>query len=330
MRNLFSFLLLASVLTTLCSATGRNPNQPNPNSKHIETFSSRYALPTNDPALIAKMPFTFGYRFTDDYGTMQAREEKTDPNGSKTGSYSFVDASGNYRRVDYVADVHGFRATVRTNEPGIFPENPAHVRVSIDNSKNLDLPIQQSIKNSPQLEYSSHILSHYNHTTNHGQGKGGLLRSQQNTGFGYKKQPQDNRGVFAEDIPRRPVPQNEPVFRKNVNYYKGSPFPERQPVRAVLLSELELPNPETYPDSQRLGPKEFFNSPSINPDFGFDDKIANTGYDNSPTFSLIPNPTRYPRRLRDSRTRKRQRYEYKIHIPRGYENHPDLPLYRDK
>ncbi|CAL1286177.1 unnamed protein product [Larinioides sclopetarius] len=328
MRNLFSFLLLAVVLTTFCSATGGNSNQHSP--KRLETFSSRYALPTNDPALIAKLPFTFGYRFTDDYGTTQAREEKTDPNGSKTGSYSFVDATGNYRRVDYIADVHGFRATVRSNEPGVFPENPAHVRVSIDNSKNLDLPIQQSIKNSPQLEYSSHVLSRYNFTTNHGEGKGGLLRSQQNTGFGYKKQPQNNRDVFRGNVPRRPVPQNEPEFGKNVNYFKGSRFPDRQPVRAVLLSELDLTDPVTYPDNQRLGPKEFFNSPSINPDFGFDDKITNTGYDDSPTFSLIPNPTRYPRRLRDSRTRRKQRYEYKIHIPRGYENYPDLPLYRDK
>ncbi|GIY74969.1 uncharacterized protein CEXT_202441 [Caerostris extrusa] len=178
----------------------------------------------------------------------------------------------NYRRVDYIADVHGFRATVRTNEPGVFPENPAHVKVRIDDSKNLDLPIQQSIKNGPQLDYSSHIFSRYNFSTNHNQDKGGYSNS-----------------------------------------------PHRQPVRAVILSDVDLPNPIGYADSQRLNPKEFFSGPSIDPDFIFDDKIANTGYDNSPTFSLIPNPTRYPRRLRDSRTRRKQRYEYKIHTPKGYE-----------
>ncbi|GIY01343.1 uncharacterized protein CDAR_599281 [Caerostris darwini] len=329
-------------ITAFCKATGEHSNRHNSNAKRLETFSSRYALPTNDPALIAKLPFTFGYRFTDDYGTMQAREEKTDPNGSKTGSYSFVDASGTYRRVDYIADVHGFRATVRTNEPGVFPENPAHVKVRIDDSKNLDLPIQQSIKNGPQLDYSSHIFSRYNFSTNHNQDKGGYSNSPRLPGFSNQKSFSDDRENFGRHVPRRPsIPQGERTFGKDINYYKGSPFPDRQPVRAVILSDVDLPNPIGYSDSQRLNPigysdsqrlnpKEFFSGPSIDPDFIFEDKIANTGYDNSPTFSLIPNPTRYPRRLRDSRTRRKQRYEYKIHTPKGYENYPDLPLYMDK
>ncbi|GFR29663.1 adult-specific rigid cuticular protein 15.5 [Trichonephila clavata] len=321
------------IITTYCSATGGNSNQYNSKAKRLETFSSRYALPTNDPSLIAKLPFTFGYRFTDDYGTMQSREEKTDPNGSKTGSYSFVDASGTYRRVDYIADVHGFRATVRTNEPGIYPENPAHVRVRIEDNKNVlpSPPNQQNIRNAPQLEYSSHIFSRYNFSNSNDQSNIGLVKNRQNFGYANKNSVPNNREFFGGNAPRRPGPLNEPVFAKNVNYYKGSPFPDRQPLKTMLLSEFDLSDPVTYPDSQRLNPKEFFNGPAIDPDFVFDDKIANSEYDNGPGFSLISNPTRYPRRLRDSRTRSKQRaIQYKIHIPRGYENYPNLPLYRDK
>lgn len=35
-----------------------------------------------------------------------------------TGSYGYTDAYGVYRKVDYVADENGFRATIRSNEPG--------------------------------------------------------------------------------------------------------------------------------------------------------------------------------------------------------------------
>lgn len=35
-----------------------------------------------------------------------------------TGSYGYTDSYGIYRQVDYVADKNGFRATIKTNEPG--------------------------------------------------------------------------------------------------------------------------------------------------------------------------------------------------------------------
>ena len=34
------------------------------------------------------------------------------------GTYGYTDSYGIYRQVEYVADKHGFRATVKTNEPG--------------------------------------------------------------------------------------------------------------------------------------------------------------------------------------------------------------------
>lgn len=41
----------------------------------------------------------------------------------KTGSYGYTDSYGIYRQVDYIADKHGFRATIKTNEPGTANES---------------------------------------------------------------------------------------------------------------------------------------------------------------------------------------------------------------
>ncbi|GFY58262.1 adult-specific rigid cuticular protein 15.7 [Trichonephila inaurata madagascariensis] len=41
------------------------------------------------------------------------------------GSYTIAENDGRARRVDYVADGHGFRATVKTNEPGTAASAPA-------------------------------------------------------------------------------------------------------------------------------------------------------------------------------------------------------------
>lgn len=63
-------------------------------------------------------PYTFGYDTVDEYGNKQFRNEQSDSNNVKTGSYGYTDANGLYRRVNYVADAHGFRTTIETNEPG--------------------------------------------------------------------------------------------------------------------------------------------------------------------------------------------------------------------
>ncbi|KAK8775802.1 hypothetical protein V5799_030854 [Amblyomma americanum] len=63
-------------------------------------------------------PYSFGYDNVDEYGNRQFRSEQGDSSNAKTGSYGYRDAYGLYRRVNYVADANGFRATVDTNEPG--------------------------------------------------------------------------------------------------------------------------------------------------------------------------------------------------------------------
>ncbi|GBN94399.1 hypothetical protein AVEN_25867-1 [Araneus ventricosus] len=72
-------------------------------------------------------PFKFGYSVKDKHGE-QHREEVGDGKNVK-GSYGFTDARGIHRQVNYVADHAGFRAQVKTNEPGTANQNPAAVHI---------------------------------------------------------------------------------------------------------------------------------------------------------------------------------------------------------
>lgn len=59
---------------------------------------------------------------------MHYRNEQGDQNGNVKGTYGYTDAQGLYRVVEYVADENGFRANIRTNEPGVDgKESPADV-----------------------------------------------------------------------------------------------------------------------------------------------------------------------------------------------------------
>ncbi|KAH7961696.1 pupal cuticle protein 36 [Rhipicephalus sanguineus] len=72
-------------------------------------------------------PYSSGYDTVDEVGNRQYRSEQGDANNVKTGSYGYMDVYGLYRRVNYVADANGFRATVDTNEPGTAPGASADV-----------------------------------------------------------------------------------------------------------------------------------------------------------------------------------------------------------
>ncbi|GIY48170.1 adult-specific rigid cuticular protein 15.7 [Caerostris extrusa] len=59
-----------------------------------------------------------------------SRQQDGDGYGNRKGSYTITDIDGRARRVDYVADGHGFRATVKTNEPGTAASAPAAALVN--------------------------------------------------------------------------------------------------------------------------------------------------------------------------------------------------------
>ncbi|GFS83266.1 cuticle protein 16.8 [Nephila pilipes] len=78
----------------------------------------------------APQPYKFGYSVKDKHGE-QHREEAGDGHAVR-GSYGFTDARGIRREVHYVADKAGFRAQVKTNEPGTANQNPAAVHLVSD------------------------------------------------------------------------------------------------------------------------------------------------------------------------------------------------------
>lgn len=86
-----------------------------------------YAVPQE---VYPPRPYSFSIDSTDEFGNRLLQSETGDEKNTKTGSYGFQTADGLYRKVDYVADENGFRATVETNEPGTKSENPADVTIN--------------------------------------------------------------------------------------------------------------------------------------------------------------------------------------------------------
>ncbi|GFY67991.1 cuticle protein 16.8 [Trichonephila inaurata madagascariensis] len=74
-------------------------------------------------------PYDFGFQSTDEFGTIMNRQEASDNNGAVRGSYGYTDPFGVFRHVDYVADEYGFRAEVKSNEPGMGTQSPANVQI---------------------------------------------------------------------------------------------------------------------------------------------------------------------------------------------------------
>ncbi|XP_075534920.1 uncharacterized protein LOC142570421 [Dermacentor variabilis] len=69
-------------------------------------------------APVTAQSYSFGYNSADEFGTRVQRQESSDVNNVRTGSYGYADANGIFRHVQYVADAGGFRAAIDTNEPG--------------------------------------------------------------------------------------------------------------------------------------------------------------------------------------------------------------------
>ncbi|KAG1671211.1 Cuticle protein 16.8 [Nymphon striatum] len=88
-------------------------------------------------------PYHFAYNIKDDYDTQIHREESGDEAGNVQGTYGYIDANGLYRQVEYTAGEYGFRANIKTNEPGTASKNPADVEIYAD-------PIEVSYENQKQ------------------------------------------------------------------------------------------------------------------------------------------------------------------------------------
>ncbi|PRD29317.1 UNVERIFIED_CONTAM: Cuticle protein 10.9 [Trichonephila clavipes] len=71
-------------------------------------------------------PYNFGYEFGDGQGMKQHRSESADDQGVVKGTYGYIDPLGVYRSVEYIADSQGYRAVIKTNEPGAAARDIAH------------------------------------------------------------------------------------------------------------------------------------------------------------------------------------------------------------
>jgi len=72
--------------------------------------------------------YAFGYNEGHPSGATFRKESGS--HGVVTGSYGLSDADGRQRIVNYVADAAGFRADIKTNEPGVEPKDPAHTAIN--------------------------------------------------------------------------------------------------------------------------------------------------------------------------------------------------------
>ncbi|XP_076333783.1 cuticle protein 10.9-like [Tachypleus tridentatus] len=118
-------------------------------STAIPQYSKVIQVPSYVPAPPAPeeapQPFKFTYEIKDDDGNTITRQESGDESGAVVGSYSYLDANGIYRRVQYTANVDGFQSQIETNEPGTANANPANVVIKAE-----EPPVVKEVKVAPE------------------------------------------------------------------------------------------------------------------------------------------------------------------------------------
>jgi len=75
------------------------------------------------------IPYSFNYLSESEDGGSSSHQESSDGSGRVTGSYTVNNLEGHTRVVEYIADEDGFRAVVKSNEPGTANQNSADVTV---------------------------------------------------------------------------------------------------------------------------------------------------------------------------------------------------------
>ncbi|KAG1677198.1 Echinoderm microtubule-associated protein-like [Nymphon striatum] len=86
------------------------------------------------------------------------------------GSYGYTDAYGLYRQVEYTADEYGFKANIKTNEPGTDNQNPADVLIYAEPAEvKYDAPkkgynnAHKTVAHAPSYGQRSYAAPSYGH-----------------------------------------------------------------------------------------------------------------------------------------------------------------------
>ncbi|KAG8186887.1 hypothetical protein JTE90_023776 [Oedothorax gibbosus] len=108
------------------SHSGGPPNLLDQNRRSISRSGGPPDLVDQDiSAGYTSKPYQFGFELEDGFGMSQYRSEASDGTGVVKGSYGYMDPKGVYRKVEYTADNNGYRAVIRSNEPGTANQNVA-------------------------------------------------------------------------------------------------------------------------------------------------------------------------------------------------------------
>lgn len=127
------------------------------------------AIIAQEPVYYKPQPYAFGYAIKDAWGNGQHRHEVGDEYNTKRGSYGFTDANGIYRRVDYIADGLGFRAVIKTNEPGTTSHEPAHARYHSHAVQHVQhVPVELPL----YVDATQHLIAAHGHHHQHPYGHG--------------------------------------------------------------------------------------------------------------------------------------------------------------
>ncbi|GFT90634.1 uncharacterized protein NPIL_143331 [Nephila pilipes] len=111
-------VLLIGVITTLCRSAVLQKYEP------VEAVLKEEGLEEHK---FPPIPYNFEFDTRDENGTTLFRRESKDGSGKVEGRYGYKDMFGIERIVEYVADENGYRAKIKTNEPGIDKKNSAGV-----------------------------------------------------------------------------------------------------------------------------------------------------------------------------------------------------------
>ncbi|GFT90630.1 cuticle protein 16.8 [Nephila pilipes] len=149
--------------------------------------------------------YKFGFEIKDEHEGHQYRHEQKDSKGNIHGRFGYRDAKGQYRQVDYVADNHGFRANIKTNEPGVIDQNPANVEIQKDKNE---------ARNSHQIDvaHSPDQSAGYNHekSTESEQYHRQPVKEAQSHGDGASYETHHDQSVNYEAHSHHPYPNQEP------------------------------------------------------------------------------------------------------------------------
>ncbi|XP_023239491.1 extensin-like [Centruroides sculpturatus] len=123
-KNKVAICLLASFVVAYTYPPPKYDYPPPP--KYDYPAPQKYPPPKVEKA----NPYELNYDFLTDDGASVWQQENGNEKGEKSGSYGYKDAYGVYRYVDYWADANGFRAKIKTNEPGTDDADPADVDIT--------------------------------------------------------------------------------------------------------------------------------------------------------------------------------------------------------